>query len=323
MQPGRRVAGEASAARRASAAQFRALRAGRVRLWVEPLLEEPARALGLLELGGLARGLARGGGPAGRGPTALLPLPGRSERLLLRGLRPGGVLAGLRGVTRLGLARPLAELRVAAALVAAGAPVARPALVLAERHGLGWRVAVGTLYEESTRNGVDFLTSRPVGPRLERGLTAAARALRRFHDAGGRHADLHAGNLLLRESGAGAEAILVDLDRVRLGRPPEARRRMAELMRLYRSLAKRGLLEALGGHGCRHFLRAYGDGDRALRSALLTHWPTERVRLRLHALAWHHSRRATAAASNPRSERGAPTRLESGPLSHWQGMGRF
>lgn len=289
MQPGRRVAGEADAAApelRAGRTPFRALRAGRVRLWVDPRLEEPVLALGLLQPGALERTLARGAGPAGRAPTALLPLPGGSERLLLRGWRPGGLLAGLRGDARWSLARPLNELCTAAALAAHGAPVARPALVLAERSGAGWRAALGTVYEESTRNGVEFARSRPAEARRERGLAAAGRALRRFHDAGGRHADLHAGNLLLRETATGAEAIVVDLDRARLGLPPGPGRRTAELMRLYRSLAKRGLLETLGRDACGIFLTAYAAGDRALLRALLARVPRERVRLRLHALGW-------------------------------------
>jgi hypothetical protein len=61
---------------------------------------------------------------------------------------------------------------------------------------------------------------------------------------------------------------------------------MAELMRLYRSLVKRGLAETLGSDGCQQFLRAYSRGDAALVRALLTHRSREGARLHLHALAW-------------------------------------
>jgi hypothetical protein len=292
MQPGRMRVGEADAA---GAPLLRALRSGGRRLWVEPELAGAALALGLLEPGGMERQLARGGGPRGRSETSLLALPGRGERLHLRGLRPGGLLAPLRGEGRLRLARPLAELRVGAALAAAGAPVARPVLLVARRCGARWRAARGTLYEESTQDVVSFLASRPGPERLRRGVGAAARALRQLHAAGGSHPDLHAGNLLLREARGGCEAIVVDLDGVRLGPPPRPRQRMTQLMRLYRSLAKRGLLENVGVAGCAHFLRIYTGGDRGLRAALLAELPRQRLRLRLHALAW--ARRPTESAS--------------------------
>jgi hypothetical protein len=61
---------------------------------------------------------------------------------------------------------------------------------------------------------------------------------------------------------------------------------MAELMRLHRSLVKRGLLARVGMRGCARFFAAYTAGDRELRRALLRQLPRERVRLALHQLAW-------------------------------------
>src|SRR5262249_18956366 len=71
------------------------------------------------------------------------------------------------------------------------------------------------------RGGFGGERGRGVG-RGGRAAAAAGRALRRFHDLGGRHRDLHAGNLLLRETEACAEALLVDLDRACCGAPPAA-----------------------------------------------------------------------------------------------------
>src|SRR5262245_35156396 len=151
MQPGRMVAGDAGPG---FALELRVLRAGCVRLWVEASLAGPALELGLLEPAGMERLLSRGGGAPGRGATAVLQLPGRAERLQLRALRRGGALARLRSDRLLGLARPLEELRVTAWLAGTGAPVARPALVVARRWGSGWRAALGTLHEEATQDGV-------------------------------------------------------------------------------------------------------------------------------------------------------------------------
>jgi tRNA A-37 threonylcarbamoyl transferase component Bud32 len=115
-----------------------------------------------------------------------------------------------------------------------------------------------------------------------RGARAAGAAIRRFHDAGGSHADLNIKNLLLCDCGAGIEVIVIDLDRARADRPPSPARRMRELMRLVRSIHKRGVAEVVGMRGAAAALSAYCAGDRALRRALLAHLPRERRRLARH-----------------------------------------
>jgi hypothetical protein len=110
--------------------------------------------------------------------------------------------------------------------------------------------------------------------------------VRRFHDAGGHHPDLHVKNLLVRSGSPSPEIIVIDLDRAWVAAPPEPRERMAELMRLLRSLVKRGLAGRVGPRGFALFLRGYTAGDRRLRRALLARLPLERTRLRLHALSW-------------------------------------
>jgi 3-deoxy-D-manno-octulosonic acid kinase len=251
-----------------------------------PELCAEAERLGLLDPDGLARLLARAEpGPLGRAQTARVALAD-ARTLLFRPLRHGGVLARIWGDRWLGIARPLAELRTASRLLAAGAPVARPALVAgARRLGL-WRAAVATWYEPRTLDARAFLAGAPDAARVARAASAAGAALRRFHDAGGRHRDLHAGNLLLREDASGAAVLLVDLDRARCGRAPGAAARFAEIIRLYRSLAKRGLSAAVGRRGRAAFLRAYTGSDRNLRRALLRHLPRERRRLAFHRLGW-------------------------------------
>ncbi len=267
---------------------------------------EPLRAaaeeLGLLEPGRLEALLARARGPAGRARTAVVELPGRPEALHLRPLRHGGLLAPLFGDLVFGLGRPRAELRVGAELAARGAPVVRPALLAARRRlGPVWRAALASLHERGTASGLELLSGAPGRARVLRAAAAAGRALRRFHEAGGRHADLHAGNLLVRESGAEPEVLVADLDRARVGAAPDAAARMAELMRLYRSLVKRGYAGAVGPRGCARFLGAYAGRDRELRRALLRHLPRERRRLARHRLGYRLRGREPGA---PRSSRG-------------------
>jgi tRNA A-37 threonylcarbamoyl transferase component Bud32 len=117
---------------------------------------------------------------------------------------------------------------------------------------------------------------------------AAGRAIRGFHDAGARHPDLHVDNLLVLEAddSQSPRVVVIDLDGVRIVRKVAARRRMAELMRLYRSLRKRRLLGAGSARVCAAFFGAYCAGDRALRSALLANVRREQLRIAAHALAY-------------------------------------
>ena len=205
--------------------------------------------------------------------------------------------AGLCGRRLRGLARPIAELEVTARLRARGAPVAKPVLVVGRRIRGFWRADLGTLHEQGSVDGEVFLRTAPGPARRLRAARAAGRAVRRLHDAGGRHADLHIGNLLVLESESESKTrvLVIDLDRARVVAELTPARRMAELMRLYRSLVKRGLLDAVGLRGCARFFNTYTGGDRALRRELLVHLPRERIRLALHSLAYRS--RASAARS--------------------------
>ena len=112
--------------------------------------------LGLLEPGGCTRRLAAAAGPTGRAPTAIIALPDREERLHLRAVRHGGWLAPLWGDRLLGTGRPLRELRVTAALRAAGAPVPVPVFTCAEqRGGPFWSAAVATVHVTDSKDATN------------------------------------------------------------------------------------------------------------------------------------------------------------------------
>jgi len=226
----------------------------------------------------------------GRVATAILALPDRPERIHLRRVRHGGLLGPLWRDTIWGTARPATELRATARLLAAGAPVPRPVLVAARRRrGPLWTAVVGTQHAEGARDGLAWLAMRPEPATLLRGARAAGAAIRRFHDTGGSHADLHLKNLLFRDCDGETDVLVIDLDRARAGASPAPERRMRELMRLVRALHKRGLAEQLGTRGFAAALSAYCAGDRALRNALLSHLPRERRRLARHARAYRRS----------------------------------
>jgi len=242
----------------------------------------------LLDVRGVRRALAAGAGARGRAHTAVVPLGPVAPALVLRGLRRGGLLGPLLGGALLEPGRPFRELAATAALRAAGAPVPHPVLAAAWRRRRLWHAAVATRLEAGSVDAAGFLAAGPEPLRLRRALGAAGRAVRRFHDAGGSHPDLHVANLLVRELAEGCEVLVIDLDGARASADLDAAARMAELMRLYRSLRKRGLLARVGERGCVAFFRAYVAGDRALRDRLVARLAVERRRVALHALHYRN-----------------------------------
>ena len=231
-------------------------------------------------LSGLLRGTRPGA--LGRAQTHILELPGRSERIHLRSARRGGLLGALLPARVRGEARALAELELGRRLQAQGLPTVRPILVAGRRNGVFWDGLFGSLHAEGARSGLELLASQPSRATIRAAARASGSALRALHDAGVRHGDLHAGNLLFD---ARDRALLIDLDAAREFDATPAER-MHELMRLIRSLIKRGLLAAAGPRGCAAFLSSYCDGDRALRRALLERRGREERRIALHRLAY-------------------------------------
>lgn len=283
------------------------MRAGPVEGDVRADLEPAVRAAGLLDAARLREILEeRGGerGAEGRSRTRVVSLAG-GTRVLLRPLRHGGVLAPLTRDLYLGLRRPRRELAVTARLRAAGAPVPAPVLALGLRGPGPWRrLVVGTELEEGAEDALAFLARAPGRRRILDAAAAAGRSVRRFHDAGGVHPDLHVKNLLVRETAradgaASVEVIVIDLDRARIETARPARARMAELMRLLRSLVKRDLLQTVGRRGCVRFLSAYVGGDRALRRALLAHRARGERRIARHARLWSDGRGPAPSDAQP------------------------
>lgn len=176
---------------------------------------------------------------AGRGAVRVLPAGPLGEAVLRpyrRGGLPGRVL---RRRYFLG-ARAFHELILTERLRWAGVPVVEPLAAVQERRVLGYQAALLTRRLPGARPLSSLLPD--AGPdEAATHLRRAARAVRRLHEAGGWHADLNAGNLLLRPDPT-EPAFLLDLDRGRLlpaPLPPLLARR--NLARLRRSLGKLGL----------------------------------------------------------------------------------
>ena len=127
--------------------------------------------------------------------------------------------------------RAFRELRLLATIEVLGLPAARPVAACYARIGALYRADLLTL---------EIPHARPLATRLAGGLAAPVwrrigATIREFHDAGVRHADLNARNVLLDA----ADAVhLIDFDRGALAAPGSWRE--GNLERLRRSLLKLG-----------------------------------------------------------------------------------
>lgn len=143
--------------------------------------------------------------------------------------------------------RPVHEFRVLADLVTAGAPVPRPVAAQVRRSGRFYR---GDILVERVR---DAETLASIARGLDESRWAeVGHAIRRFHEAGGWHADLNANNILVTPD----RVVIIDLDRGRSG-CRNRRKQRANLDRLLRSLRKLGLMPAAEA-GWRALLEGYG-----------------------------------------------------------------
>ena len=168
----------------------------------------------------------------GRGSVNFLKLGG--DRFVLRRYLRGGLAARLAkdryAWTGLERTRPFAELRLLEHLQAMSLPVPQPVAARVTRHGLTYSGELVTRRLE----GAEPLGERWRADRAtDEDWLAAGRCVRRFHDAGVRHADLNANNIMVDGQGG---VWLLDLDRGSLPGPGPWQRRVLE--RLARSLRK-------------------------------------------------------------------------------------
>ncbi|MCG8589329.1 MAG: phosphotransferase [Proteobacteria bacterium] len=255
---------------------------------VNPAYAEPLRVLGWLSPGGHALAIQAGLPlPGGRGTSRVFALPRTSDSIHVRPLRHGGLAGPLFGSRFRSPARAERELEVLARLRARGSPVPEPVAALSAKRRLGWESVLITRYEPG-RDLSQLVAESPGPSEVARIAAAAGRAVRRVHDDGGRHRDLHLGNLVLQPDG---RVLIVDWDRGRAGAPASPRERARSLARLYRSVWKRRLPATVRPHAVAAFLHGYLQGDRELWRAVRASLSGAGLQLRLHALGYRLARR--------------------------------
>ena len=269
------------------------------RLLVAREYEERTRAEGLTDANGFDSLMSTARRvPGGRGSNRILESSGVPIRL--RTSRHGGILAHWLGDRFLSPNRPFREFRIWTALRRRGVPLPTPVFAVSRRRGLLWQSAFGSLEHVGAQDGVAWLETQPNSAQLRRACIAFARMLRRFHDAGGLHGDLHLRNVLIEsendeDTDASVRLVLIDLDRARIVQSASARERFRELMRFARSLEKADRADLISPRFRALSLSAYCAGDRGLRRSMLRWGPKEARHVRRHRLGWWLGKRVSGA----------------------------
>jgi len=238
---------------------------------------------GYLEALRQPRGLEAATTSGGRGQLRRIALPD-GVAVVRRSVR-GGLLGPLLGHWSLDGGRFLREICLSEAMRRRGIPT--PEMI----GGVRWRRFPGLFrWEIATREvegartlaeALDQATDRESAGTL---LEAAARLLRRFHDAGFLHRDLNAQNIIFAPGG---EAMIVDLDGARLLPKVSPRQRLNNLARLYRSLHKLGVApRVVSDEDWRRFFEAYARGEPSLAALADRLLALCHRQVAVHSLLW-------------------------------------
>lgn len=176
---------------------------------------------------------------------------------LVQGSKPAIEWAASRRLLAMGL--PVSRAIAVGLPARSGAEVDGYLIIEAERDALGMSDYLDTLGPASDPAALD----RRLGV-----VCDLARGVRRLHDAGVRHDDLHAGNVLVRVNAEspGDRFVVLDLHRIRIERPAGLRHRAAAIAKLLKDYPA---CQPLEPQLPEVFLRAYCEAEPPLRGRLL------------------------------------------------------
>jgi tRNA A-37 threonylcarbamoyl transferase component Bud32 len=240
--------------------------------------EAVLRRQGLLNPAALRSKGPQQGHLTGRGEVLISKGPG--GEVAIRGYRHGGLLRGLTGGLFFFGNRPFQELLVTEKARRAGVTTLKVLAAIRQKGWGGWyRGYLITEYLPAAIDLIRYLDQQPPATQRQKAIAQAAEEVRRIHQQGIYHADLHLKNFLV-EKGKRTKVFLIDFDKSRIFAKLAPSRRMKNLKRLDRSAEK---LKRLGlpltEADKKRFCRAYAQGDRAIRPYLQ----------RFHARYWWHS----------------------------------
>jgi 3-deoxy-D-manno-octulosonic acid kinase len=176
----------------------------------------------------------------GRGLAYAVMLPDGKTRVVVRHSRHGGLLAPVTGDRFLAPTRAPHELRAALRLARAGVPT--PEVVAYATYPAGGVFRRSDVATREIEGGRDLaIVLGPDAPNDMRAsaLEATGTLLRALGRAGARHPDLNIKNVLIvANSGRGARALVLDVDRVTFAEPGSRAAATANVSRLVRSARK-------------------------------------------------------------------------------------
>ena len=185
----------------------------------------------------------------GRRPCVAIPVNGlKDKRLIIRHYSHGGLWGRLAGDVLWGQSRPLKELFIAERALEQNVDTSEVvALRFTNIFGPLCRADIFTIEISGGEDFIAFLTCRTEGDVLSHKrklIRHTARAVRRMHDAGIYHADLHLKNILAKVDD-GCKVYIIDLDKSELrsataGGGLSIEQRMDNILRLDRSVEKFG-----------------------------------------------------------------------------------
>lgn len=263
---------------------YRLLRDERRELLIREGSEGHLRRQGLLNPAGLWNKTAQPSRLMGRGEVLLVK--GKGGEAAVRKYRHGGLLRRLTGDLFFFGARPFQELAVTEEARLAGVPTLQILATIIERGWGGWyRGYLITRYLPSAMDLISYLDKEPASKRRRAVIEKAGETVRKIHQRGIYHADLHLKNFLVEEKGL--KVYLIDFDKSAVFTHLAPSQKMKNLKRLDRSaekLIRHGLSLSKGDK--RTFCRSYASGDREIRPYLKTYLQRYRWHTLLYRWGW-------------------------------------
>ena len=237
----------------------------------------------------------------GRGRNWILEGEYGEPAIRLRPCQRGGVLGKWLGARTWSPQSVFREFSIWIALREKGIALPIPVFAASERRGFFWYSTFASVERQNAHDGIRWLEANPSRERRQAIAKRFAECLRRFHDVGAVHGDLHIRNVLIEPNCQGvnvdtrlrARCLLIDLDRTRILHRASPRHRVRELFRFARSLEKTGYGPLTSKRYRALVLSAYCGKNRVLRRDMLRWSRIESLGISRHRLAWRLFRTAS------------------------------
>jgi 3-deoxy-D-manno-octulosonic acid kinase len=232
----------------------------------------------------------------GRGLLVSLPLQGEDPaRMVIRHYQHGGIFRTLTRDLFLVGARPFRELIITEIVKKAGLPTMEVLAAIKTR--VMWPFYRGDLVSKAIPNSVDLIqyftgwgkarAQKRLGEKRKL-IHQAGRLVRKMHEVGIYHVDLHLKNFIVEMGEEGVESLyIIDFDRSRISYPLKSGKWLVNLLRLDRSVEKwlpKGLWITRTDR--LRFLMSYLEGDRARLASVRTYLRKSLRRKRRYRIGW-------------------------------------